>query len=278
MEDLDIKLYNEIIRKCELCNGLGYLKKKNNKTIDCKCTKLVKIIKLKKMSNIPSVYFKIPISKYEYIDNGKENIFKKRALQMICCYIRDFDYYQKQNIGLFLYGPNSRRMGMTLLVSYVLRHAIEKMIKSVLMVHFPTLKNEMAIYDNKWEDNKEKYYVVDHLFIDSLNTEGAKNAVVIDKLNALLDFRAANRKNTHFVSYVDMNKIKGFFGEVIYHLIQSNTSQIQLSNMHNASVIPSDISNYLYNINRLEKVLKYVKSKNRETISLNEIDKLILKV
>lgn len=196
--------------------------------------------------------------------NNKVNQTKLRALNMTIEYVRNIKDYAKEGKSLFYYGIPNKKLGISLLGTFILRAAIENKY-TAKFVYFPTLCEDLG-YNADTED-KEEYYDVDFLMIDSISSKSQTNSKITDGLADLILFRHKHNKPTIFCSYISPEELASRYSEALITFFDECVVKIPIEHEDaNAGI--------LYDVDKLIKYFRE-KKKEKDQYSYQELQSLL---
>lgn len=183
--------------------------------------------------------------------NNKINPTKQAALNTTIDYVRNIREYAKEGRSVFYYGEPNRKLGISLLGTFIIRAAIEHRY-SAKFVYFPTLCEDFG-YDSNTEE-KEDYYAVDFLMIDSISSKSQTNSKVTDGFADLVLFRHKHHKPTIFCSYISPEYLSKMYSESLITFFDECVVRVHIKSEENKSTT----------IYEIDKLIKYLKEKKKE--------------
>jgi hypothetical protein len=220
-------------------------------------------------SGIPPQYLKYGfvakngVSGYNYLDkSGKINLTKLNALKTTAKYVSEIDERRRDGKGIIFYGKRSKRMGLTLLGTFILRAAIEANY-SAQFVNFSTFCQNLC-YDGDF-DAYEEYCEVDFLLLDGVSNNNQQNSKITDGVNdIILTHRMGQNKPTIFVSYIEPSEIVNRYSESLESYFEDFIE-------NKIQILPDEISDgeTIYDI---DKLITYIKENKKKKQMLNDLD------
>jgi hypothetical protein len=219
-----------------------------------------------RLSGIPDEYLKYcPFPKdgkegYNYFDsNGKVNASKKTAFDVTMEYIKNFDRNFNEGKSVFYYGQPNKNLGASLLGTFILRAAIE-LKKTAKFVPFSTFCTVVG-YDGDTEE-KEDYYLVDFLMLDSISSKNQDGKKISDEFADILIYRKKEKKPTIFASYVGVEELYGKYSESLISYFENFVIKVKITH-------EEQYNDALYD---MDKLLKYLKEKRNEKRQMSYIE------
>lgn len=199
-----------------------------------------------------------------YDSNQKINPTKQRALDITIDYILNLKNNFKEGKSLFYFGPPNKKLGLSLLGTFIIRAAIENRY-SAKFVYFPALCEDLGYGVS--DEEKEDYYESDFLMIDSISSKSQSNSKIADGFADIVLYRKRYNLPTIFSSYITPEELSARYSESLISYLDDFVSRIELQHEDTHAGILYD----------MDKLIKYMREKNKEknSYSYAEIQALI---
>lgn len=209
-------------------------------------------------SGLPKEYLKYSIKDsqgrkgYNILDsNQRINPTKERALNITIDYILNLKSNFKEGKSLFYFGPPNKKLGLSLLGTFIIRAAIENRY-SAKFVYFPTLCEDLGYGVS--DEEKEDYYESDFLMIDSISSKSQSNNKISDGFADIVLYRKRHNLPTIFSSYITPEELAARYSEALISYLDEFVGRVELQH--------EDVhAGILYD---MDKLIKYLKEKNKE--------------
>ena len=251
---------------CLYCNNNRFVFSENNEKTICPACFSYEL--RCNSSNIPKEYWDLLPQHYKtQVFPGLDSLKRKQVFEYIIEYIKKLPYNKDLGKGFFIYGAPSSQCGMTLLLTFILRTALEWGYTSYFS-DFSDFIISISNFD-EWEFNSQKYLTVDYLLLDNINANCQNNPYVLERLNSILNYRNRHCKPILFASYAPKELICNRYGEILEVFINSKTIVINMTEDRKYDDIPIQI----------DTIINFLIS-NRELynkITLNQLNDVLSK-
>lgn len=226
-----------------------------------------RIINLFEKADIPPEYMSYSLKgekTYSFVNkDGKIIPSKVEAYNSTLQYIKNLKHYKDKGVGVFLWGMPNQRLGMSLLGTFILRAALEYGY-SGMYISFPTFCEDMNC--NFDFENKDRYYEIDFLLIDSISIKSQKTSKIIDGFSDVILYRRKEKKPTIFSSYISPDQLALLYSESLQSYLDEFIIKLHIRNEGGEGEVNYNIDLFINFLQEKRKLQKFYTKNELESI------------